>query len=111
MVLEVCKGNFTHPWCTLISCKRSGEQCLKSVTIFKRRFGCNFITKKRIFLILLSPFPHLCEVENIIGILPASKFDIELEDILGLSHLGTHDIPTTSKTTFEDIKEAFLAKE
>ena len=29
----------------------------------------------------------------------------------GLSHWGTHDNPTTSKITFDDINEAFLAKE
>jgi len=29
----------------------------------------------------------------------------------GLSHGKTHDYPTTSKTTYGDIKEAFLAKE
>ena len=29
----------------------------------------------------------------------------------GLSYWETHDKPTTSKTTYVDIKEAFLAKE
>jgi hypothetical protein len=30
---------------------------------------------------------------------------------MGSSHWNTHDNPTTSKITYDDIKESFLAKE
>jgi hypothetical protein len=34
-----------------------------------------------------------------------------VEDIMGLSQWETHDNPTTSNTTCNDIKKIFLAKE